>query len=564
MKLRIVLILVAVLFLVGFVSIGYERIIHENEVVNDMCFQEVVQGHFVDFKIWEAETDDTYYLIIPSFFKKETAHFQIKYDDWFYRIYIDDVLCRNDTVWHENLDEEMHSIRIEDITGAVHANKKFQVLLSGKLPTAMIQVEAKEALYTTIDYEKKSFVEKGKISFFDADGNIMVDTDLEVFKVRGNSTAELDKKPFAFTLPQPVSLCGMEAASNWNLLANATDGSHIRNKMVLDWAAEISEDYQPESEFVEVFVNGEYQGLYLLTETIELSENRVECKDEGLLIEMDLDYYVKEGQPHIKTNHGHTFIIHSDIPVTDVKIRKVADYLNEIEDVLYQESGKETEAAKPLSKLIDIDSWTDMWLLREISSDHDIGTISQFAYMECWEEKSILKAGPAWDFDATFGNGMVPLYRNPRLLLAAMIDTKGIESTNQNRWLAPMYQNEEFRNALIEKYKNEFYHKISTLLDYEIDAYIFTIRRSALLDSLRWNSDGHYDYIYPPEGFAIQGEGDYHKYDVLDSHTDMVKNFLSEKQQKATLKEQKDFLNLFVGREYNLQFPQPPKSAVLP
>lgn len=513
----------AVLVLIGFVRVGADRIKHEEEVMEDICFQEEVSGYPIDLKIWEAEDDAVYYLILPSFFEKETADFQIKYDDWFYRIYIDEILCRNGKVWQENLTEELHSIRVEDMFGNVYADKKLQVLKSGALPTIMVQVEAQEELYTTIDYANKSSVEKGKLLFFDTSGEVVLDTALEVFKVRGNLTAELDKKPFAFTLPEPTALCGMEEAVNWNLLANATDGSHIRNKLVLDWANEISTQYQPEGEFVEVFVNGEYQGLYLLTETVEMGENRVAHAEEGLLLEMTLDYYVKEAEPCITTESGHTFVVNWPEYVTEPQLTEILGYLNEIESALYSEKG--------LSELIDIDSWTDAWLLREISADHDMGIVSQYAYVENWPGKGKLMAGPVWDFDGTFGNGMVPLFQNPRSLVAAMPDTKGIKSTNQNRWLAPMYQNEEFRNTLIAKYENEFYDKITVLLESEIDAYTVPIRRAALLDSLRWNSDGNYDYICPPEGFAIPAEGDYHKYDVLDIHTDMIKDFLKEKQQ---------------------------------
>lgn len=513
----------AVLVLIGFARVGADRIKHEEEVMEDICFQEEVSGYPIDLKIWEAEDDAVYYLILPSFFEKETADFQIKYDDWFYRIYIDEILCRNGKVWQENLTEELHSIRVEDMFGNVYADKKLQVLKSGALPTIMVQVEAQEELYTTIDYANKSSVEKGKMLFFDTSGEVVLDTALEVFKVRGNLTAELDKKPFAFTLPEPTALCEMEEAVNWNLLANATDGSHIRNKLVFDWANEISTQYQPEGEFVEVFVNGEYQGLYLLTETVEMGENRVAHAEEGLLLEMTLDYYVKEAEPCIITESGHTFVVNWPEYVTEPQLTEILGYLNEIESALYSE--------KELSELIDIDSWTDAWLLREISSDHDMGIVSQYAYVENWTEKGRLMAGPVWDFDGTFGNGMVLLFQNPRSLVAAMPDTKGIKSTNQNRWLAPMYRNEEFRNALIAKYENEFYDKITVLLESEIDAYTVPIRRAALLDSLRWNSDGNYDYICPPEGFAIPAEGDYHKYDVLDIHTDMIKDFLKEKQQ---------------------------------
>ncbi len=530
MKKRLILLGFSVCAIVGLLLASNNRMNHEKEVMENVIFREEVGGRSVDFKIWEADDDRIYYLILPSFFEKNTADFLVEYDDLFYKIYIDDRLYHNRDRWIENLKEEMHVVRVEDIWGNVYLDKQLQVLKSGELPTMMVQVEAQEALYEAMDYAHKNSVEKGEMIFFDNSGDILLDTNLEVFRVRGNVTAMFAKKSFAFTLPNAVSLCNMEASQNWNLLANAADGSQIRNKMMLDWAGEVSEGYHPESEFVELFVNGEYQGLYLLTETVEIGEKKVSCAKNDFLLEMTLDYYVKENEPSIKTDSGHTFVINANSIVTEPQIQGVAAVLNEVESALYATDGKGRLTEKKLSELISIDSWTDAWLLREISSDHDMGVVSQFAYIDAYGEGK-LEAGPVWDFDGTFGNGNVPLFRNPRCLIAAMPDIKGIRSTNHNRWFAPMYQNDEFRTALIAKFETEFYDKISRLTEYEIDAYEVPIRRSALLDSLKWNSDGNWDYFCPPEGFAIPTEGDYHKYDVLDIHTDMIKDFLKEKQQ---------------------------------
>lgn len=530
-KLKIILTIFSISIIFGGLRWEYYHINHEKNLIKELCFTEKFDNVSVDFKVWEATEDGIYYLIIPAAFQEDDAEFEVKYNDFFYQIYIDGKLYGNQSIWKESLQEQLHNIQVVDIFGEVHADKQIQVLKSGELPVMMVTVEAKDELYDNTDYDNKNYIEKGELLFWGTDGELILGTTLDVFKVRGNLTAELPKKPFSFELSEPASLCGMEEAINWNLLANLTDGSNIRNKIMLDWANEVSDSYEAGAEFVELFLNGEYQGLYLLTEAIEMGENRLEYQDGGMLMEMELDYRREIDKPSVQTDKGHTFVMHVQDYMTDEDIADVEDYLNEIESALYAVDGIGQTSRKKLSELIDLDSWTDAWLLREISADHDLGVVSQFAYVENWEGRSILKAGPEWDFDGTFGNAMVPLFRNPRSLVAAMVDTKGIKSNNQNKWFAPMYENEEFREMLVSKFEHEYTAKIEKLVNYEIDEYIKKIDRSALIDSLRWNSDGRHNYIYPPEEFYIPAEGDYHKYDIADAHAQMIKDFLLEKKQ---------------------------------
>lgn len=528
-KLRIIVILLAVGAIFYVLWWEYTHSNHEEIVMKKLSLTEDFGGLSVDFKMWEATNDEIYYLILPAAFQRDKANFEINYDDFFYQIYIDGQMYRAGAIWQENLQEQLHSIQIRDLLGRIHADKQIQVLKSGELPVMMVTVEAKDELYDNTDYDNKRYVERGELSFFGVGGEMVLKVPLNVFKVRGNLTADLPKKPFTFTLAEPITLCGMEEARSWNLLANLTDGSHIRNKIMLDWAGEVSQAYEAESAYVELFINGEYQGLYLLTETIEMGENRLEYDEKGLLIEMEMRNRIKDGNPFVKTNKGHTFAVHTKEYMSDEELAELETYLNEIEGALYAEKGRNPDSGKKLSDLIDMDSWTDTWLLREISADHDLGVVSQFAYVKDWSEKDVLFAGPAWDFDGTLGNGMVPLFRNPRSLVAGMIDTKGIASVDQNRWLAPMYRNEEFKEMLIAKFKEEYEPKIDELINVQIDGYVKDIRRSALIDSLKWNSDGVYNYIYKPEEFQIIEGGDYHKYDVLDIHVQTIKDFLQQK-----------------------------------
>lgn len=174
--------------------------------------------------------------------------------------------------------------------------------------------------------------------------------------------------------------------------------------------------------------------------------------------------------------------------------------------------------------MLDFDSWTDAWLLEEISADVDLGTTSQFAYMENWKERSVLMAGPEWDFDVSLGNTNLEVFRNPRNLVVAIPNTKGIECVTQNKWLAPMYENGKFKELLIDKFQQEIQPKIKQLLDWQIDAYVEKIKRPILLDSVRWNKN----LIDAQEGESVPE--DYHRYDGVGARVEYLKDFLREKE----------------------------------
>lgn len=531
--LRGFLVVVSVLVMGIGLKNSIQTIEHEKNVMGELQFVDEREGISLSYAAWEASLDSMYYLILPSAYKQQTVfEGKLSYDDSFYSIYIDDKEYANGEVWTEKLQEEIHRIKIVDFWGNIRMDKPFQVLVSEKIPTIMVTVEAKDALFSRIEYSNKQYVEKGDIIMLDEKGNVVLDESMERFKVRGNLTSTMEKKPFTFTLPKEVSLCGMSSGRNWHLIANATDGSHIRNKIMLEWAKELTEGYQPTGEFVDFYLNGEYQGLYYLTEPLEVAQNRLELDTaKGVLLEMELAQRAVEENNYLATNREHYWVAHSDSFMSQEILKKIKNYLNEIESALYSEDGVSEISQKSLPELLDYDTWTDTWLLKEVSSDHDLGTTSQFGVVEDLEKGSIFLAGPEWDFDGTLGNGMVPWAQNPRNLVTAIRNVKGIESVSQNKWLAQMYCHEDFKQMLIQKFEEEVQPKIARLLEYEIDEYAEEIHRSALLDSLRWNGNGICNYFAYPENFSFGTQEDYRKYDVLECHLDMIKGFLREKNQ---------------------------------
>ena len=100
-----------------------------------------------------------------------------------------------------------------------------------------------------------------------------------MFRIRGASSRSFDKKNYLLKFKEEdmtrdldVSLSGMAADNSWALHGPFLDKSLIRNYLCYNLAGEIM-DYAPNARFCELFVNGEYMGLYLLTEKISYSEN---------------------------------------------------------------------------------------------------------------------------------------------------------------------------------------------------------------------------------------------------------------------------------------------------
>jgi len=83
-------------------------------------------------------------------------------------------------------------------------------------------------------------------------------------KGRGNSTWGNPKNPYEIKLTDKVSFCGMKPTDKWCLVANFFDDTKIINKMVYDTAANIGMEYAIESDWVDLYINGEYFGNYLM------------------------------------------------------------------------------------------------------------------------------------------------------------------------------------------------------------------------------------------------------------------------------------------------------------
>ncbi len=505
----------------------------EKEVLEELSFTCEGEGGEQSFPVWRDPADGRCYLFLPSWFSGKAGEFSIHYETLGVSVLIDGVAYGSGRNWKDEGEEKIHELEIRGMPGTKTVCTTLQVLCSEKLPAIFIQAQEQEEILSREESPEKKYFETGYMQMLDQKGELVCEGEMEKFKVRGNLTAELDKKPFTFTLKEPVELLGMEAAVKWNLLANATDGTFIRNKIIRDLAYNCIDAYEPQGEFIEVYLNGAYQGLYLLTEAVEIGTNRLEIDPKAnWFIEMELDFRARDDATQMITDRGQIFIIHSDDPVTEEEKAQLLGRLNDVESALFAENGVSQISGKPLEELIHMESFAEAWLVEELSGDHDVGITSQFAYA-LKEGDSLWYAGPVWDFDGIMGNVNKPMYAVPEALTGVVEMCGNEDDNNQNRWLAAMWRNPKFQELVKSKYVQVFRDEYERILLKEIDGWVKEIRRSAVLDAFRWHENRLSWFFTMPEGIDVdinQRQVDsYEEYDTLDPCLAVVEDFMTRK-----------------------------------
>lgn len=528
--LRKILVFIGGLLLIGLFGYSYLRTDFKADIMESLVFEGEAKGESIELTLWKDETDGKYYMFVPSWFYGERSRYTLYYPQGSGCVLIDGIRYENGDVWEEKGTEEIHEVEIRGAFKEDKEGTKFslQVLASQNLPSIFIAVEEKDGVISDVEFDNKQYLEAGYMEVRDADGALMCRQELERFKVRGNWTATLEKKPYELSMKDDVALLGMEAASNWNLLANATDGSYIRNKLTRDLAYECIDTYEPQGEFADLYLNGEYQGLYLLTETVEIAENRLDIdENNSWFVELELEVRAME-EMCVVTSEGQYFVVHTPVGATERELSQIQESLNDIESALYADDGISKLSGKKLEELIDLESFAEVWLIEELTGDADVGLTSQFMYLTL-DEVSYWHAGPTWDFDCIMGNADTPMYKIPSALTASIQYSRAETSGDQNRWFSALWKHTEFQNVVIDKYKEVFRETYVDIYSTKIDQYVTLIQRAATLDALRWHEDRIDWWFLKIDGLSFLENDTYARYDTLKESVDIVKEYMAQK-----------------------------------
>ena len=331
-------------------------------------------------------------------------------------------------------------------------------------------------------------------SYLNYDGRIGIE-------LRGSSSQALDKKPYGFTTlledddsNNNVSLLGMPLENDWVLNSLAYDPSMIRDYLSYTLASNMG-NYAPRVAYIEVVVNGDYKGVYFLTEKVKRDSDRVNLKkiadDENSFPELTGGYIVKAdkttGGDEIAwtmPNYGgwDTNFLHH-YPKTEDITNEQDNYIeNVFYDLAAQTNPANTSIVDGYPSMIDIPSFVDYILMAEFASNPDSYQFSTYFHKD---RSGKLRAGPIWDYNLSFGNDLFVFGFDRSFYDVWQFD---FENRGAKFW-RDLYQDETFNCylakrwfELIEANQTFNYLTISNL----IDSYVALLSESQERELQRW------------------------------------------------------------------------------
>lgn len=346
------------------------------------------------------------------------------------------------------------------------------------LPVLWIETEGHQDI-TSKDYYLRAYARLVEDVRTRGAGDVIEDS-LGI-KGRGNSTWGMPKKPYRLKLDNKQALFGEPKDKSWVLLNNYADKSMLRTQTAFYMGRISNLDYTPSSHFVELMLNGRYNGTYLLCDKLKIDKNRVNVGDDGFLLEVNTDTRVTSEDVTFRVNHIRQPLNIKEpdnITVNDENYNYVKDYLTQADAVLF--SDKFTDADEGWRKYIDMDSFVDWYLINEISKNNDAIFFSS-CYMNL-ARGGKLKMGPLWDFDISFGNVN---YNNN-------FDTTGFWIKRVD-WISRMFEDPIFVSRVKERFDYFYSHKNDIMR--EINENAEYLRYAAQENEGRWHT--FYTYNWP-------------------------------------------------------------------
>lgn len=282
-------------------------------------------------------------------------------------------------------------------------------------------------------------------------------------KYRGASSySGFDKKQFRIKfyekenvlIPKTYMFLGMGNNCEWVLNGPFLDKTLMRNRLAYTVAGEIF-DWAPDTRYVEVFLDGEYQGVYLAVEPVSNGESRLRLSKFGLL-SGSTAYVVKrdrigtEGSPLEvygkimgKTNNDLFIAYPGKSSLTEVQREWITKDISKFEEVLYGEN-----FADPMygyAKYIDVESFVDYYIFNEVFMNNDAGDLSTYIYKELDGKLQMA----VWDFNNCYDNYQWFPQNFEEFIVS------------ERAWFSRLLQDRAFVDAVIKRYEELRTDKLS-------------------------------------------------------------------------------------------------------
>ena len=284
---------------------------------------------------------------------------------------------------------------------------------SGTLPVLYITTENNTPVTSKDYYLNASYYLDAKgIAGYDNIGSADAPLTMEI-KGRGNySWTGFNKKPYRLKLTDKQPLLGMVKSKHFNLLAHADDAKdkkgYMRNAAGFELSKMLGIAWTPDARPLEVVMNGDYIGLYFLTEHIRVDKDRVNIVEQeneetdaqkitgGWLVEID-NY---DSDPHITIKEGGKTTMWVTYKSPEVLSSEQETYLTQqiqlLDNLIYGDKNSDE-----LWQYLDMDALARFHIVQEITDNYESFHGSCYLYKDMGNDEK-WKFGPVWDFGSAF------------------------------------------------------------------------------------------------------------------------------------------------------------------
>ncbi len=358
---------------------------------------------------------------------------------------------------------------------------------SNTIPIVYINTENSQAI-TSKDYYLNATIyidalSTGYESFGSSSSPIVTEV-----KGRGNYTwTGFDKKPYKFKLDKSDRIMGMGKSKHYTLLAHADDDmAFLRNTVGFELSRIVGLPYTPMQIPVELMLNGEYLGLYFLTEQIKVTEERLNITEQedgetdadiitgGWLVE--IDNYDDDYQIQFMENSSEIirFTLKSPEILSTQQETYITNLLTTTNAAIYNSNKYDTT----WEEYIDLEQLINFYLVQEVMDDAESFHGSCYIYKDRGDDEKFM-FGPVWDFGNSFrrDNGKF-IYQDPpygQNWIDEIAEFYNFQSDMQYRW-------------------NVIYPELSGLNDF-INDFIDEISTATAYDYCRWSQYGTNDLM---------------------------------------------------------------------
>lgn len=461
-----------------------------------------------------------YYLFLPSYAKLSELRFSGLFQD-FYNKSLAEKLKSDSSLSQYEFQRDYDCIwNGEEII--------FTIMKSENLPAMYITTDSNE--YKKM-WEDKNHCESGHLRIIDENGELLENETIEALHTRGNySFSSYFKKPYSLKLASSASLLGLGKGDNYCLLSNASDPSMLRNHLARKMEKEMGLRFDNIGKFLDLYMNGEYQGCYYLVEKIEISPERIDISNleeemkliykktnteaienyeladfrfkakvfdqipadisGGYLLEREFFDRYKLEYPSIGssfiTDEEECFILKSPELCSVEQIQYLLSYFNELEEAILSKEGICQKTGKSYDEYIDVHSFAIKYLVEEFTKNYDAAVSSSYYYKDSDLTTGKVYAGPAWDFDMSMGNYLDWMDFPEE-------GAKGISEITHHElaspWFHALCQKEEQQKLIQSYYREAFEPYLKRLLEKELREEWNSLIPSQKMNHIRWQSD---------------------------------------------------------------------------